>query len=73
MSYSPKFILRFNYIIKQSIHYYLVQMEVMVVSPNIAPSRILVKADIYELNQTLDYKQNKNFINGIQQTRRGSS
>ena len=48
-------------------------MEAMVVSPNIAPSRILVKADIYELNQTLDYKQNKFFINGIQQTRRGSS
>jgi len=48
-------------------------MEVRVVNPNIAPSRILIKEDIYELNQTLDYKLNKNFINGIQQIRRGLS
>ena len=34
-------------------------MEVRVVHPNIAPSIILIKADIYKLNQTLDYKQNK--------------
>ena len=46
-------------------------MEVRFVNSNIAPSRILIKADIYELNQTLDYKMNKNFINGIQQIRIG--
>jgi len=38
-------------------------METRVVNPNIAPSRIFIKADMYELNQTLDYKLNKNFIN----------
>jgi len=38
-------------------------MEARVVNPNIAPSMSLIKADIYELNQTLDYKLNKNFIN----------
>jgi hypothetical protein len=48
-------------------------MGARVVNPNIPPSKILIKADIYELNQILDYKLNKNFINGIQQIRRGSS
>jgi len=48
-------------------------MEGRVVKPNIAPSMILIKVDIYKLHQTLGYKQNKNFINGIQQIRRGSS
>jgi len=42
-------------------------MEARIVNPNIYPSRILIKADIYELNQTLDYKLNKIFINGVQQ------
>ena len=45
-----------------------------VINLNIAMSMILIKADIYEVNQTLDYKLNKkNFINEIQQIRRGSS
>jgi len=44
-------------------------MEVRFVNFNIAPSRILIKPDIYELNQTLDYKMNKKIINGIQQIR----
>jgi len=48
-------------------------MEASVVNLNIVPSMILMKADIYKLNQTLDYKLNKNFINGIQQIRRASS
>jgi len=34
-------------------------MEARVVNPNIAPSIILIKADMYELNQTLDYKLGK--------------
>jgi len=47
---------------------------VRVINLNIAMSMILIKADIYEVNQTLDYKLNKkNFINEIQQIRRGSS
>jgi len=32
-----------------------------------------IEIDIYELNQTLDYKLNKTFINRIQQIRNGSS
>jgi len=32
-----------------------------------------IKTNIYELNQTIDYKLNQNFINRIQQIRRGSS
>jgi len=37
-------------------------MEARVVNPNIAPSRILIKAAIYKLNQTLDYKLNKTLL-----------
>lgn len=48
-------------------------MEVRVVNPYIAPFMILVKADIYELKYTLDYKLNKQCINRIQQIRRSSS
>jgi hypothetical protein len=35
--------------------------------------RYSIKTIIYELNLTLDYKLNKNFINIIEQIRRGSS
>jgi len=63
MSYSPKFIPRL----------YLETKQFPIVYPNTAPSIIFIKTDIYKLNQTLDYKLNKNFINGIQQIRMGSS
>jgi len=32
-----------------------------------------IETDIYKLNRTLDHKLNINFINGIQEIRRGSS
>jgi len=73
MSYNPKFILRFNYIRNQAIHYCLVWLEPRVVNPNIAPSRTWYRnMYTYELNQTLYYNLNKNFIKRIQQIRRGS-
>ena len=37
-------------------------MEVRFINFNIAPSWVLIKADIYELNHTLDYKMNKNLL-----------
>jgi len=48
-------------------------MEASVVNPNIASSMILIKVDTFKLNLNLDYKLNKNFINGIKQIRKGLS
>jgi len=74
MSYNPKFIFGFNYIRNKPTDYCLVRMEARVVSPNIASSMILIKADRYELNQTFYYKlKKKTLLNEIQQIRRGSS
>jgi hypothetical protein len=43
------------------------------VNPNMFHLRDSIETNIYKLNQTLDYKLNRNFNNRIQQIRKSSS